>query len=74
MAATLRANGLALLAVLALAAPEAARAAELRVGDPAPDVALEGADGRTWRLPDLLAAGEGGGFVLAWFPKAFTSG
>ena len=40
MAATLRANGLALLAVLALAAPEAAGAAELRAGDPAPEVSL----------------------------------
>ena len=74
MAAKHGANGLALLTALALAAPGIAGAAALGVGDPAPDVALEGADGRTWHLADLLAAGEGGGFVLAWFPKAFTGG
>jgi peroxiredoxin Q/BCP len=45
-------------------------AAELKVGDPAPDFALAGTDGQTHRLSDLA----GQTVVLAWFPKAFTSG
>jgi peroxiredoxin Q/BCP len=45
-------------------------AAELKVGDAAPEFALAGTDGKTHRLSDL----KGKTFVLAWFPKAFTSG
>ena len=47
-----------------------ASAAELKVGDSAPDFALAGTDGKTYRLSDL----KGKTVVLAWFPKAFTSG
>jgi peroxiredoxin len=43
---------------------------ELKPGDPAPDFALAGSDGRTYRLKDLA----GRPVVLAWFPKAFTGG
>ena len=43
----------------------------LEVGQPAPDFSLAGSDGKTYRLADF--AGKRG-FVLAWFPKAFTSG
>lgn len=44
--------------------------AELKVGDPAPDFALEGSDGTTHRLSDY----RGRTVVIAWFPRAFTSG
>ena len=47
-----------------------ASAAELKVGDSAPEFALAGTDGKTYRLSDL----KGKTVVLAWFPKAFTSG
>ena len=47
-----------------------ARAAELKAGDAAPEFALAGTDGKTYRLSDL----KGKTVVLAWFPKAFTSG
>lgn len=43
---------------------------ELKPGDAAPDFALPGSDGRTYRL----AALKGRAVVLAWFPKAFTGG
>ena len=43
---------------------------ELKPGDPAPDFALPGSDGRTHRLKELA----GRPVVLAWFPKAFTGG
>jgi peroxiredoxin Q/BCP len=65
--ASRRAFPLALL-VLALALP--ARA-EVAVGQPAPPFALQGSDGKLHRSADL--AGKRG-FVLAWFPKAFTPG
>jgi len=48
----------------------AACAADLAVGDTAPDFALPGSDGRTHRLAEL----KGHTVVLAWFPKAFTGG
>ncbi len=43
----------------------------LRPGQPAPDFALRGSDGRTSRLSDYRGREV---VVLAWFPKAFTSG
>ena len=43
---------------------------ELKVGDTAPDFALVGSDGKTWKLSEL----RGKTVVLAWFPKAFTGG
>ncbi len=48
-----------------------ARSAELKPGDVAPDFALVGSDGQTHRLADLKGRQA---VVLAWFPKAFTSG
>lgn len=39
-------------------------------GDPAPDFALPGSDGRIHRL----SAMRGKVVVIAWFPKAFTGG
>lgn len=43
----------------------------LEVGDMAPDFSLEGTDGQVHRLSDYR--GEKA-VVLAWFPKAYTSG
>ena len=44
--------------------------ADLKVGDPAPNFSLQGTDGKTHRLADY----RGKTVVVAWFPKAFTSG
>jgi peroxiredoxin Q/BCP len=49
----------------------AAPAAELKVGDPAPDFTLQATDGKTYTLGKDL---RGRWVVLAWFPKAFTGG
>lgn len=49
----------------------AAPAVALQVGDPAPDFTLPGSDGQTHRLADYLGKQT---VVLAWFPKAYTSG
>jgi peroxiredoxin Q/BCP len=49
----------------------ASPAAELKAGDPAPDFALAGSDGKTYKLSDFQGKQA---VVLAWFPKAFTGG
>ena len=61
-AARLAAVSLLLIASSALA---------LEVGQPAPDFDLQGSDGKRYALADFVGKR---GFVLAWFPKAFTSG
>lgn len=43
----------------------------LEVGDTAPDFSLQGSDGNTYRLSDFRGKKA---VVLAWFPKAYTSG
>jgi peroxiredoxin Q/BCP len=48
-----------------------AGAAELNVGDAAPDFTLAGSDGKTYHLADFKGKKA---VVLAWFPKAFTGG
>ena len=48
-----------------------APAAELQVGDPAPDFSLVGSDGKTYTLSQFKGKKA---VVIAWFPKAFTSG
>ena len=61
---------IACLLLLALLRPAVA-SAELAVGDPAPDFELQGSDGKTYRLADFRGEQP---VVLAWFPRAFTSG
>ena len=48
-----------------------AGAAELEVGDQAPDFSLKGSDGKTYKLSDFKGKQA---VVIAWFPKAFTGG
>ncbi|HEY6546342.1 MAG TPA: peroxiredoxin [Vicinamibacteria bacterium] len=57
--------------VALLGAGAGVEAAELKVGDPAPDFALAASDGKTYRLSDFKGKKA---VVLAWFPKAFTQG
>jgi thioredoxin-dependent peroxiredoxin len=45
--------------------------ADLQPGDAAPSFVLTGSDGKTYRLSDYKGKQA---VVLAWFPKAFTSG
>lgn len=59
------------IAALLLMTLTPAEAGELAVGQPAPDFELQGSDGNRYRLSDYL--GERA-VVLAWFPRAFTSG
>ena len=56
--------------VLALAAVSA-NAEPLSVGDPAPDFSLAASDGKTYSLSDFRGKQA---VVVAWFPRAFTSG
>jgi peroxiredoxin Q/BCP len=58
------------LAGVGLAAAPAA-AADLKVGDPAPNFKLQATDGKTYQLADFKGKEA---VVLAWFPKAFTQG
>jgi peroxiredoxin Q/BCP len=44
---------------------------ELKVGDAAPDFSLQGTDGKTYKLSDFKGKQA---VVVAWFPKAYTSG
>ena len=45
--------------------------AELQAGDPAPDFTLPASDGKTYSLADFRGKQA---VVIAWFPKAYTSG
>ena len=60
----------AMLVVLCSAAAFGQEGAQLAVGDPAPEFSLMGTDGKT----HTLSAMRGKNVVIAWFPKAFTSG
>lgn len=79
MKKALRLLPLALVASGLLASPAGAQttsaastpAAELKVGDQAPDFTLPATDGKTYTLSKDL---KGHWVVLAWFPKAFTGG
>ena len=62
-----------LVLVLALASGSAAQTptAVLKVGDMAPEFSLPASDGKTYKLADYRGKRA---VVVAWFPKAFTSG
>lgn len=45
--------------------------AALKVGDMAPEFTMKGSDGKTYSLSDFKGKQN---VVVAWFPKAFTSG
>ena len=62
---------LILAVALAFCAACDVSAAELSVGDPAPDFRLQGTDGTQHSLHDYKGKQA---VVLAWFPKAFTPG
>jgi peroxiredoxin Q/BCP len=62
--------GAAVVAVSAAVVLAQGDAVELKVGDKAPDFSLVGTDGKTHKLSEL----RGKTVVVAWFPKAFTSG
>jgi len=66
-------NALILAAVLTMATGANAQtpAPELKVGDQAPDFSLQASDGKTYKLSDFKGKKA---VVVAWFPKAFTSG
>jgi thioredoxin-dependent peroxiredoxin len=65
-------NAVILAAVLMMATGSSAQPApELKVGDQAPDFTLPGSDGKTYKLSDFKGKKA---VVVAWFPKAFTSG
>ena len=46
-------------------------AADLKIGDAAPDFSLAGSDGKTYKLSQFKGKKA---VVVAWFPKAFTGG
>ncbi|HTM05571.1 MAG TPA: redoxin domain-containing protein [Vicinamibacterales bacterium] len=58
-------------AALSITVMAQAPAAELKVGDPAPNFKLQATDGRTYQLSDFKNKKA---VVVAWFPKAFTQG
>ncbi len=60
-----------LAACFGIAFGSAASAADLAVGDAAPNFSLEGTDGKTYTLADFKGKQA---VVLAWYPKAYTSG
>jgi peroxiredoxin Q/BCP len=60
-----------LLALCWLASSSLAVAGDLSVGDPAPDFTLQASDGKTYSLADFR---DKQAVVIAWFPKAYTSG
>ncbi|MGH7342282.1 MAG: peroxiredoxin [Candidatus Rokuibacteriota bacterium] len=55
----------------ALVTGASAQNAELKVGDMAPDFSLPGTDGKTHKLSDFRGKQA---VVIAWFPRAFTTG
>jgi peroxiredoxin Q/BCP len=61
----------AVLGLCTVAIVGTAVAADLMVGDKAPDFSLQGSDGKTYKLSDFQGKRA---VVIAWFPKAMTKG
>ena len=60
-----------LTAGVLLSAVSVSGAAELKVGDDAPDFELKASDGKSYKLSSFKGKQA---VVVAWFPKAFTGG
>lgn len=56
-------------AVMSVGLP--AEAADLKVGDKAPEFEMKGSDGKTYKLSQFKGKQA---VVVAWYPKAFTGG
>ena len=54
-----------------LIGPPMSTAAELKVGDEAPDFTMVGSDGKTYKLSEFKGKQA---VVVAWYPRAFTGG
>ncbi len=59
------------LSLLVFSVAVVSQAAELSVGDVAPEFEMKGSDGKTYKLSDFKGKKT---VVVAWFPKAFTGG
>ena len=62
---------LAVAVALAFGFSSLAQAAELKVGDVAPEFEMPGSDGKTYKLSDFKGKQA---VVVAWYPRAFTGG
>ena len=62
---------LSILSIAGLLMAMPASAAELSVGDTAPDFTLQASDGKTYKLSEFKGKQP---VVVAWFPAAFTRG
>lgn len=60
-----------IVALIAVFAISNVAHASIKVGDPAPDFSMRGSDGKVHTLADYKGKQA---IVIAWFPKAFTSG
>ena len=56
---------------VALMLSSSAEAADLKVGDKAPEFEMKGSDGKTYKLSQFK---DKQAVVVAWYPKAFTGG
>ncbi len=59
------------IAILGLGIGQQAMSEELKVGSEAPEFALKGSDGKTYKLSQFKGKKY---VVVAWYPKALTGG
>ena len=67
----MRTGSMAAIVLALFGSAMAGESAGLKVGDPAPDFTLSASDGHSYHLADFKGKKA---VVLAWFPKAFTTG